>query len=317
MQQKFVNIFQVAVFSLVLSVGVGTALADWTQPSAVPPDNNTPSPVNVGIATQIKNGNLFLGTGKTFSATLGLFGQIGIGTTEPTVALDVNGKIKSLSTVASDVGTTVVTKDYVDTHSSAGFWAVSGNNISNTNTGNVGIGKTNPAVKLDVNGKIRSQSTGNTDSGTTVATKDYVDAHSGGGGVGIGGSNPVWHNVGASRKFSHHDNPTRQNTFTNSHAYPIMVNASTYSGPLGTACSIWFTIDGVDRMGWNFLHGSPGAEMCSSEIVIPAGSTYKVHSLAWAAVGGPAADVLGNPIGCAPMVEGKQVCGGRNMWGVV
>jgi hypothetical protein len=38
------------------------------------------------------------------------------------------------------------------------FWTASGNNIYNANAGNVGIGKTNPTAKLDVDGNIRAAS---------------------------------------------------------------------------------------------------------------------------------------------------------------
>jgi len=56
MPQKLTNIFRVAAFSLVLSAGVGIALADWSTPTVVPPGNNTPPSINVGTATQVKNG---------------------------------------------------------------------------------------------------------------------------------------------------------------------------------------------------------------------------------------------------------------------
>jgi hypothetical protein len=52
-------------------------------------------------------------------------------------------------------------------------------------TGDVGIGTTNPQATLDVNGKARSTSTVVGDVGTTLATKDYVDANGGGGGSGV------------------------------------------------------------------------------------------------------------------------------------
>jgi len=39
--------------------------------------------------------------------------------------------------------------------SSTNYWAISGNNVFNTNSGNVGIGKTDPTAKLDVNGSFR------------------------------------------------------------------------------------------------------------------------------------------------------------------
>src|SRR5215475_2329106 len=53
-------------------------------------------------------------------------------------------------------------------------WTTNGNNINNTNTGNVGIGTTTPAQKLDVNGAIAS-------GGTTVvdASRNIVNAGSG------------------------------------------------------------------------------------------------------------------------------------------
>jgi hypothetical protein len=48
--------------------------------------------------------------------------------------------------------------------------------------GDVGIGTDSPQVKLDINGKARSTSTVAGDDPTTLTTKDYVDANSGGGG---------------------------------------------------------------------------------------------------------------------------------------
>lgn len=53
-------------------------------------------------------------------------------------------------------------------------WTTNGNNINNTNSGNVGVGTTNPAQKLDVNGAIAS-------GGTTVidASRNITNAGTG------------------------------------------------------------------------------------------------------------------------------------------
>lgn len=93
------NILRTALLSFVLFVGVGVALANWTQPSAVPPNNNTPPPVNIGATAQTKDRNLFLSAGHTFSSTLGLFGQIGISTTSPasSLKLGVEGNIGAVA----------------------------------------------------------------------------------------------------------------------------------------------------------------------------------------------------------------------------
>ena len=47
-------------------------------------------------------------------------------------------------------------------------WTTSGNNINNTNTGNVGIGTTSPAGKLDVNGPDAAPTSGATTNGTLL-----------------------------------------------------------------------------------------------------------------------------------------------------
>ena len=54
---------------------------------------------------------------------------------------------------------TIIGSNYTDglsaSGSSTGQWNVTGNNIFNTNTGNVGVGTNNPTAKLDVNGTFR------------------------------------------------------------------------------------------------------------------------------------------------------------------
>lgn len=54
--------FVLPVLTLVLSFGVSYALA-WTGPTASPPNNNTPAPINVGATTQTKSGDICTSTG--------------------------------------------------------------------------------------------------------------------------------------------------------------------------------------------------------------------------------------------------------------
>ncbi|MDQ5889626.1 MAG: hypothetical protein QG609_119 [Patescibacteria group bacterium] len=92
---------------------------------------------------------------------LGSNNYVGIGIA-PTAKLDVDGQVKirggapGLNKIlASDADGLSTWKTPTEIGISGSNWNVSGNNISNKNTGNVGIGKTDPSVKLDVFGRGR------------------------------------------------------------------------------------------------------------------------------------------------------------------
>ncbi len=91
MTEKIKNLVRVAVLSFIFSAAIGSALANWAPPAGTPPFNNIPPPINVGAATQEKAGNLFLDNWL------------------------IAKKAQTISsTVLSDNGKVLTTKDYVD-----------------------------------------------------------------------------------------------------------------------------------------------------------------------------------------------------------
>ncbi len=171
MQKKFLKIILLAL----LICGAVTSHAAWVGPTGVAPSGNIAPAIHTGSA-QSKSGSLTLTSGSLYTQGLRSYldsyfdTKVGIGTTTPGAALEVNGQVKI------DGGTPgagkVLTSDAFGLASwvlpSSSQWTTSASNIY-YNTGNVGIGIALPVAKLDVNGDGSFTGDGSTPNVPTVA----------------------------------------------------------------------------------------------------------------------------------------------------
>ena len=177
--------------------GVSGQVTFWTGSTSVGGDNNLfwnnlNKRLGIGTTTPQTSlhvvgnitANSFLGTINAANISSGQFGantgggnysfpgNVGIGTTAPAYKLDIVGALR-LQPSSAPIGANGVI--YYDSTANkfkcfengawkdcigaggGGFWAASGANIYNTNTGNVGIGTTAPGYKLDIVGALRLQ----------------------------------------------------------------------------------------------------------------------------------------------------------------
>lgn len=184
-----------AAFSaFVLSIALQSSLAAWKAPAKEPPEENAPPPLNSSKNTNYKDGALIIardsalfgGNDKGFAVENGF---VGIGTLEPAEKLEVSGNIlvhgaifsKNFKMTAGAADGYVLTSDNQGSASwkkagnygtvndglagQTAWYSAAGNTISGTNnlyispsSGNVGVGKTSPGAKLDVNGTVRAGS---------------------------------------------------------------------------------------------------------------------------------------------------------------
>ncbi len=83
------------VFSiLILCFVIGFYVIAWIPPDQSPPGGNVPAPLNVGPDGQEKAGGLILNTGGAENGLIVDKGNVGIGITNPTRKLEVNGYVK-------------------------------------------------------------------------------------------------------------------------------------------------------------------------------------------------------------------------------
>lgn len=204
----------------------------WTGPSQSPPAGNTDAPIDVGTASQIKNGNIgvnglavfgnavLAGTNSylNFGASSG---SNGYGVRDNNGTLEFKNSGGSWSSIQSTVFNLM--------GSGASSWAANGTNMYNTNTGGIGINTSNPQAKLDVNGStlleggLTTYGTAQSQYGASPEIYANGDNHTG-GGIAIsddGGfydynDGPVTFNGSTGLKIAGNNGPTSFGTlFTN------------------------------------------------------------------------------------------------------
>jgi hypothetical protein len=145
-----------------VSTAIGNAVVSKSRGSVAlgsfNDNSDSPSPTSQAASDrifQIGNGN---SSGRSNALTVLRNGNTGIGTTNPTAKLEVNGNVKI--TDGTQGANKVLTSDANGTASwenlpaGANVWSVGGNNILNNNTGTVGIGISG-FEKLNVGGNIK------------------------------------------------------------------------------------------------------------------------------------------------------------------
>jgi|GEM_PF-5141904 len=115
----------------------------WTIPQGNPPNNDLAPPLDTSSVEQTKSGNLILENNLTVGGIL----RLGRFSSHPT---GTNGALYYNTTNNKFYGYSNNSWQELGSGAGGGLWTLSGNDIYNTNSGNVGIGTTAPSHKLDI-----------------------------------------------------------------------------------------------------------------------------------------------------------------------
>jgi hypothetical protein len=198
---KIKNPLKILIISGLVIIGTQYALAAWSEPSCNNPNNcNADAPINVSGTEQTKGGTLnitgALRAGGVRSYTDGIFdgalqsnylyvtpqngagegGELQLQGSGGGAGFQIdnyqgNARIHTLQSgkifqvIGGDVCTTINGGICLSQAGTGGLWAANGNNIYNTNSGNVGVGTNDPSM----GGVVGSKFTINTSGGTGLA----------------------------------------------------------------------------------------------------------------------------------------------------
>ena len=275
--------------NLHIHADTGSAYLQLTQASTGVTDNDG-FQIAMGVAQvnfiNRENGNMVFETNNTEKLRITSAGFVGIGTTAPSAKLDVNGDISVPLGSHIRWGTQLgIRKDsngelnfFAGTNSTNGGFnfrrwdgsAYESGTLVIRNNGNVGIGTTAPAYKLDVDGTFRAGSdsssnsvtigiAGNTTINTTSGNTGLTINDSSNGILALKGGSQIYRllTLGAAQRFEIRD-------LTNADTTRLAITSAGNVGIGTTAPAVKLDVDGQVHLGPQSSTGFPSIDIASN-----------------------------------------------------